>query len=129
MVKDKTSCHLARSPGESAGGTGTRSEPSMPLYSVGDPLSADESALLDALRKVIHEQQPEIPLSAIEPDKTLWEIGYDSLALVVLRREVKRMFGAQVNPAHWLQNHEEHPRIGCFARFLAANGAALSRKS
>src|SRR5687767_13692447 len=98
-------------------------DPAMPAYRPGEPLSAEEQALLGRLASLVHELAPDIPASAVRPELTLWEIGYDSLALVALRVGVRRAFGAQYDAVRWLGSHEQTPRIGCFVRFLAASGA------
>jgi hypothetical protein len=97
--------------------------PPMPRFDLGDSLDLDEQGILSKLAGLIHEIDPNIPPAAVQPDRTLWEIGYDSLALVALRMGVKRAFGPQIQALYRLRLHSELPRIGCFVRFLAASGA------
>jgi acyl carrier protein len=94
----------------------------MPLFEVGSALEAHEAALLARVAEMIHQIDPNIPAEAVQADRTLWELGYDSLALVALRVAIRRELGVQADPLHWLEVHEERPRIGCFVRFLAASG-------
>ena len=117
-------CHEPAPAGKNAGGGGADpGAPAMPPYDVGQDLDADESRVLERLAELIHDIDPNIPTTAVQPDRTLWEIGYDSLALVALRMGVKRVFGPHIQAVHWLRLHSELPRIGCFVRFLAASGA------
>jgi hypothetical protein len=104
-------------------GEGFPAPPPMPAYDLGDPLDETEQAVLGKVASLIHEIDPNIPTDAVRPERTLWEIGYDSLALVGLRIGVKRVFGPQVQALYWLRLHGELPRIGCFVRFLVASGA------
>lgn len=97
--------------------------PPMPRFDVGDALDPGEVEILLKLAALVHEIDPNIPAASVHPDLTLWEIGYDSLALVALRMGVKRVFGPQIQALWWLRLHSELPRIGCFVRFLAASGA------
>ena len=127
QAPDPRPCH---DPGSVASASGRAPEapasPVMPAYDVGDPLGAEEQAILERLARLVHELDPNIPPEEVRPERTLWEIGYDSLGLVALRLGVKRAFGPGVNALYWLQLHAERPRIGCFVRFLAANGARAS---
>jgi hypothetical protein len=104
-------------------GEGIPAPPPMPAYDLGDSLDPAEQAVLTKIAALIHEIDPNIPVDAVRPERTLWEIGYDSLALVGLRIGVKRVFGPQVQALWWLRLHGELPRIGCFVRFLVASGA------
>jgi hypothetical protein len=104
-------------------GTDAPETPTMPAFEVGDVLDERELQILHRLAALVHEIDPNIPAEAVQPERTLWEIGYDSLALVALRLGVKRVFGPQIQALLWLRLHAETPRIGCFVRFLAASGA------
>ena len=97
--------------------------PKLPPYAPGDRLSELEQQILSQIAQLLFELEPDIAIESVKADRSLWELGYDSLALVALRVGIRRLYGPGLQPMVWLQLHSENPLIGCFVRYLAANGA------